>query len=406
MHLFEYKDIDEYLELEFPKLLELASEHNDATAQHLVGHIYYSGRDTKQNYSEAFKWYCKAERNGCAYSKIGLGLCYRNGYGVAQSDLQAFRYFCEAEDLGLVNGKTYLGECYLNGIGCQRDAHKAFQYFIEADSLGSVQAKNNLALCYENGWGVGRDINVAYRLYRDAAELNLPEAKYRIGLWTLCGTPTEQNKSWAFTYFEEAAREGYVPAITSLGLCYFHGTGVNPDQDRAFNYLKTAVERGSADAMVHLANCYLADPLLQDHSKVFPLLSAASKRNHPEAKYKLGELYLKGFVFEGELFDRDVKHAMLYFRQAEKLGYSPACMILGQMYESGIDVSKDFQRAASLYLKAGDELGASDSWDRLVNQCSYQRFESRKNKLRLVRSAHNPHLEIISPGHYIKFGLS
>jgi uncharacterized protein len=68
------------------KWWRLAAGH-DATAQFLLGSLYYDGSDSlslAQDYAEAAKWYLRAANQGEHNAQLNLGRMYEKGHGVPQ----------------------------------------------------------------------------------------------------------------------------------------------------------------------------------------------------------------------------------------------------------------------------------------------------------------------------------
>ncbi len=63
--------------------------------------------------------------------------------------------------------------------------------------------------------------------------------------------------------------------------------------------------------------------------------------------FLLGSLY-----YDGKMIEKDLKQAVLLYRQVCDGGYSLGCTWLGYFYEKGQGVSKDLQRAVALYRKS------------------------------------------------------
>lgn len=54
---------------------------------------------------EAFKWFRRSARQGCAGGQLNLGVMYDNGWGVEQDKDEAYRWFERAAAQGLVQAK-------------------------------------------------------------------------------------------------------------------------------------------------------------------------------------------------------------------------------------------------------------------------------------------------------------
>ena len=63
------------------KLQELA-EQGDATAQTILGDMYYLGNGVTADEEEAMRWYRMGADQGLARAQNNLGLAYANGCGI------------------------------------------------------------------------------------------------------------------------------------------------------------------------------------------------------------------------------------------------------------------------------------------------------------------------------------
>ena len=73
-----------------------AAERGDAHAQALLGNMYANGRDVRQDYAEAVRWYRQAAAQGFAAAQTLLGMMYENGRGVHQDLALAQEWFGKA----------------------------------------------------------------------------------------------------------------------------------------------------------------------------------------------------------------------------------------------------------------------------------------------------------------------
>ena len=73
-----------------------AAERGDAHAQALLGNMYANGRDVRQDYAEAVRWYRQAAEQGYAQAQALLGVMYAEGRGVHQDLALAQEWFGKA----------------------------------------------------------------------------------------------------------------------------------------------------------------------------------------------------------------------------------------------------------------------------------------------------------------------
>lgn len=83
----------------FVKIKE-AAEAGDAKAQYLLGRMYETGDNVKQNYDKAVKWLKKASEQGMSQAQYELGRLYYHGEGVKKDLKKAKDFFVEAAKQG------------------------------------------------------------------------------------------------------------------------------------------------------------------------------------------------------------------------------------------------------------------------------------------------------------------
>jgi len=136
--------------------------------------------------------------------------------------------------------------------------------------------------------------------------------------------------------YEEAAGEliplaeqGVAVAQEKLSVMYFYGRGVSENEEQAMELAKRSAEQGNIDAMYFIGTMYMfgdripktvADP---DQEAARWLFEAAS-RNHAEAEYGLGLLFLAG---KGVVQDQE--EALKWIRRAADHGHGGALSFLG-----------------------------------------------------------------------------
>ena len=84
----------------------LAAEQGDASAQFMIGGMYYGGEGVPQDYAEAVKWYRLAAEQGDASAQNNLALMYYRGQGVLQSNVMAHMWM----NISSASGNPKAGE--------------------------------------------------------------------------------------------------------------------------------------------------------------------------------------------------------------------------------------------------------------------------------------------------------
>ena len=99
------------------KWYRLAADQGYASAQFLLGTMYFNGQGVPQDYKEAVKWYRLAAEQGDSSAQFNLGFMYNNGQGVTQNYQEAAKLFRRAADQGDAKAQNFLGVMYQHGVG-------------------------------------------------------------------------------------------------------------------------------------------------------------------------------------------------------------------------------------------------------------------------------------------------
>jgi len=195
------------------------AKNGDAKFQHLLGHMYYYGKNLHQDYKEAAQWYRKAAEQGNADDQYSLGFMYRAGQGFPKDYIKAAKWYRKAAEQGNAKAQHNLGFMYFIGEGVTKDQTEAAKWLGKAAEQGHAEAQGAFGDMYYHGWGVPKD-------YKEAAE------------WYL-----------------KAAKQGDVKAQFLLGSMYECGEGVPEDSTKATEWYRKAAEQGNADARSELDKC-------------------------------------------------------------------------------------------------------------------------------------------------------
>jgi hypothetical protein len=156
----------------FREFLPLAEQGN-ATAQLVLGHMYFEGRGVSQDYAKAAQWYHQAALHGSPYAQYNLGVMYDEGTGVPQDAAMAVQWYRRAAEQGLADAQTSLGVMYFQGHGVPQDFVAAVQWSRRAAEQGQAKAQFNLGKAYAKGIGVPQDY-VQGHLWVNLAASRLP----------------------------------------------------------------------------------------------------------------------------------------------------------------------------------------------------------------------------------------
>lgn len=124
------------------KLREIAEEGNGCACYDL-GYMYLKGKNTKQDYSEAAKWFSKAadvsRRIDCTFydSCYQIAQMHQKGQGFKKNDTEAANWFCKCAqyDYGCLES---LAGMYSKGIKADADECKFARLYYEEVEKGDV----------------------------------------------------------------------------------------------------------------------------------------------------------------------------------------------------------------------------------------------------------------------------
>jgi hypothetical protein len=151
------RDIDAateaYQKGKYAVALDLArplAEAGDVRGQSLLGLLYYRGRGTPQDPSEAAKWFMRAANQNDAAAQFYLGVMWGEGVGVPQDFERAAKWYRRAADLGDAQAQYNLGLAYAKGEGVPQDnvaAHMwlnlAAAHFLPTEAARRTAAVNS-----------------------------------------------------------------------------------------------------------------------------------------------------------------------------------------------------------------------------------------------------------------------
>ena len=361
----------------FP-LFEQEARDGNSEAQYYLGLMYLGGYGVKEDPKSAAIWFGKAAKQGHKDAQEYID-DIQEGEEVEQeierteraikSDLEMEADFSIMEPYEIYN----IGVDYLNGTGGKPvDPEKALEYFLEAAEQGHISAQNNAGTCYYHGKGV---------------EENNAEAEY---------------------WYKKAAENGHVPAFSPLAEIYHKGYLGEPDCEKAVYWYEKAATTEN-NSMVHaqemLVDLYSdEDEAIADAEKAVYWLQVLAENGNKDAQEKLTVLdvsvdpgvlalaYLKGesgweqddrkarywrgkavengnegfmlsyglALIEGKHIEKNCKEGMKWIEQAIEAGeyYTEMMLLLGELYEKGEEVEKDYKKALHYY-KMAHEYGDS-----------------------------------------------
>lgn len=171
----------------------------------------------------------------------------------------------------------------------------------------------------------------------------------------------QKNYEEALRWYRYAAQEGSGYAQNALGNMYFFGEGVTVDYDRAVYWYRMAATQHNKDAEYNLANMYHQNKgVRKDYVVALKWYLKAAEQGHAQAQENaalLLEAGRGGVVYDASLIAK-------WFGEAAAQGLPVSQYGIGQCYENGTGVKRDYTRAFEWYSKAADQ-GVPEAMRRL-----------------------------------------
>lgn len=214
----------------------------------------------------------------------------------------------------------------------------ARQMWLNIEGRGKSEAMFNLGILHEQGKGVTESIDEAIRYYLKGAELGSRAAAYQVGLM-YSAFPDKIRKDDAIHWLSIAALDG--------------------DKDAAILLADIDDLSNSQDEMVGIRRLIA----MGQNSKALSKLNELAYQSSPnlEAIVELAWLYEAGLAVE-----RDLEKASELFLKAADMGNGRAQYAISVMFETGVGQKKNREKAEH-YLQLSAEQGYQPAMSKLID---------------------------------------
>lgn len=246
--------------------------------------------------------------------------------------------------------------------------------------IGYEEAALTLGDMYLYGQGAKADTTEAISWYRKAAEARFvktqvfafepahPEkasarvqAQIKLARIYAAGLAGPKNPTQAREWYQAASELEYVPAQYILGQMYQSGYGGDKDLKKAVKLYTTAGESGHAGAQFALAEYYYAaEDTEQNRKSAFEWYQQAAFNPYPNAKKPHAQLALAEMYDQGIGVKADPQKAFAFYKLSAVAGHPDAQNALAIYFYSGELVGKDATIARRLFETAASQ-GQSDA---------------------------------------------
>ena len=310
----------------------LLGEMGDVNALASAGMMMVQGVGTDGETEAGLEILRDCARRGSSEAFMTLGELYREGKYVEADTEAAIKSYEMAASLERADAYEILGDMFTSGNGIERDFIRALDYYENAARLGSVKGEIR----------AGEIIKERNSLYERAEASTSKDEKFRL--------------------FAIASAMGHLKATTSLAECYEYGIGTDKSSVDAYNWYFTAGERGEAGALVPLGRCY-ADGfgVNRNFELALMVLTKASRLGDERADKLISKIYeAKKKKIAKKVYSQAMRLVHLgksdiaveLLTLAVELEYPKAIYSLGCLYEFGMGVPTDKERAYAMYERA------------------------------------------------------
>ena len=260
-----------------------------------LGDAYLAGWMVKMDQERAVRCYREAIARDDDKGHFPLGMALLKGTGTEADPFAAFGHLSYAAWISDdPHNWMELGRMLIEGIGCRQDPEEGLKWLNKA-----VERDYPPAMCY---WcehsldALGEDTDDLSReilpMLKKAADLGFTRAQTLYGVILLEGIGCDTDPEKAAAYLLQASQEDDGEADYWLGFMYLHGIGVKPDAAKAQSFFTAALEHGDhPKAALELGKMALKS---KDHISAFRLFTEAAKQDVAEAARELAAMYEKG----------------------------------------------------------------------------------------------------------------
>ncbi|KAG2220030.1 hypothetical protein INT45_012206 [Circinella minor] len=383
---------------------KIAAEMGDTQSEFQVGLMLSNGTGVQCDRFEAYKWYQKAAKKNYHPALYNLGLWHDSINDLTKAE----KYYEKAHRLGNPSAMEKLAVVYIKSsyipvdpsdYNClrlqQRHRGEAIRWFKEAARSGNCVAQRELGKLYGTGLGITQDYERAFGLFGQAAAQNDPEATLLLGSYYEEGRAVKKDYEHALRLYLKAGRLGSSVAPFAAGQLYHV---LNRHQEAYAQYRIAAEDSRLQGEMVGKSATLMRaryilsyipvnmknDDMLGNVTKEQAFMTIkhlAMIEKFVPSFYWLGDCYQHG---RGTIID--LSQALIWFQLAvDEAQNVDAIVQLAGMYDQGIGVPIDKQRAFELYREAAEHNHAEGQYhlglarwrglhDMVVNQIEATRW--------------------------------
>ena len=315
------------------------------------------------------------------------------GYGMMKNPAKGFEYMKQAADVKNLNAQMYLGAYYLNH---EKNLKEALVWLKKAADLGNSKAQMYTSLCYFYGLGAKKNLDTAKRYIIKAAQNGIPMAQFLLANMFLQSRHAIDRKMGGI-WMAKAAKNNYADAENNL-----HKEPLELQEGKPWESMIALLEKAGVvivnpKRMLAQGNAQTQMPIMQSlpKSAIIKLNYRVASPNDVPIRYILLRVSKLDYLKQSQklpihtytyVIPQQVTNYQEAFQALSRQamhGQTQALFELALLYERGVGVEQDRQKAFSLfkkvaelhYLKAEYVVGVSYLQGSVVNKDTHMAMQ-------------------------------
>ena len=348
-YMFDWSNIGKDEEKGKEMLEELIKQTNNSTVlSRYAGLLFFGGGPYEEDQEKAMRFLKKVEDKDNPFYLDLMGAIYTSGADKIEVDAEkAIEYYTKAFENGRKYSAYKLQRIYTVGYGeVKADKTKQIEWLnhgIESNVTDCMVDMALLSITEDSAYKDMHNPQKAIDLLKRAARHGSGNAYYTMGNLYYEGKYLPKDDKKAYENWEKAVELKYYETASNLAYAYIEGVGCEKDESKGIELYKLAADNGSGFAAYKLYFCYANGVwgVKKDIEVAKKYLFKAAEYGDAWGCYNLGRHYYLGT----EYVTKDVGQAFVYIKKAADMGLVDACNSLSYLYENGIGVDKDPQKA-------------------------------------------------------------
>ena len=348
-YMFDWSNIGKDEEKGKEMLEELIKQTNNSTVlSRYAGLLFFGGGPYEEDQEKAMRFLKKVEDKDNPFYLDLMGAIYTSGADKIEVDAEkAIEYYTKAFENGRKYSAYRLQRIYAAGYGeVKADKTKRIEWLnrgIESNVTDCMVDMALLSITEDSAYNDMHNPQKAIDLLKRAARHGSGKAYYSMGNLYYEGKYLPKDDKKAYENWEKAVELKYYETASNLAYAYIEGVGCEKDESKGIELYTLAADNGSGFSAYKLYYCYANGVwgVKKDIEVAKKYLFKAAEYGDAWGCYNLGRHYYLGT----EYVTKDVGQAFVYIKKAADMGLVDACNSLSYLYENGIGVDKDPQKA-------------------------------------------------------------